>query len=328
MRPEEATVHRPDSQASAHRGRSRAVLPALAGIALVGGLALSTTLPAWAEQLDAAPASVTDATLTSTLPTVYPVKDGFRDTVSFTLASTTSTSETEPATGSIKIVNAAGRLVKSWTLADSSTRKVTWDGLHGGNIVGGTYTVTASIASGGSPALTKSLVVKVSSKKLVAKTVTQAWRNGDTVITDFTPQDRDLKSWCHAYGHGSVDCVGLDLASGSPADAPSVVAHGKVGVPTVVRDNAHLGPASVRVTMKAWVDGHLQGVVPWVSWGYSTESSDGPWDDLTGQPGTATLGWHPLTVGDAAVYVDAALPPYESIAFQQFRVEYRYTALE
>ena len=89
-----------------------------------------------------------DLDLDRSSPSVYPIHDGYRDTVRFALHGLDADGHVVPVTGSA-VLRHAGRTVKRWTF--SGTRSVlTWDGRVAHRVRTGVYTlaVTAWTADG------------------------------------------------------------------------------------------------------------------------------------------------------------------------------------
>ena len=110
------------------------------------------------------------ATVSAAYSSVYPKPDGFRDTVVLTA---TMPSQSGPSvvenlqSGSKLIVKLGTTVVKEWALTQGGVRTFTWNGLNGGSIVPGTYTVALTAIGVDSTTRTASTTVTVSAKKLV-----------------------------------------------------------------------------------------------------------------------------------------------------------------
>lgn len=97
--------------------------------------------------------------------TVYPVKDGFRDSVTVTASSTI------PAGGTITIKSGSQVALKR-TLRRASHWSLTWNGRSDGQIRTGKYTVTVTIRGGEGAPRSRASTVIISSKRLVKHTAT------------------------------------------------------------------------------------------------------------------------------------------------------------
>jgi hypothetical protein len=107
------------------------------------------------------------AGLDSSVTTVYPHKDGYRDATRITYQTQMSTDQTTRGTGSVRITK-SGKLVKSWSIKSSKQASVVWNGLYNGKISAGTYTATYRFVGPEGPAKSASVHVKVSSKRVVS----------------------------------------------------------------------------------------------------------------------------------------------------------------
>ena len=74
--------------------------------------------------------------------TVFPSRDGFKDTVSLYPSSTTSIGKAVPGTGTLNITAASGKVVKHWTLHSSRQQSLNWDGRTTQGVVPGDYLAT------------------------------------------------------------------------------------------------------------------------------------------------------------------------------------------
>jgi hypothetical protein len=111
---------------------------------------------------------------------IAPAKDGYRDTVTFTVASATSIRQSMPVTGRVKVLR-NGVTVATWPLSDSGTQKIVWNGRIGGRIVPGDYLVKAIARGPEGRSVTRSIPVKVFDTSLVA--VTGVVSDGRTVTS-------------------------------------------------------------------------------------------------------------------------------------------------
>ena len=106
--------------------------------------------------------------ITSSVDTVYPAKDGYRDTVVLHVTGTTASGAAQPVAG-VVVVKRGATEVKRWTIG-SSTADLTWDGRSGGKIVAGAYTVTGVAVDATGTAVAAMDTLAVSAKKLVTTT--------------------------------------------------------------------------------------------------------------------------------------------------------------
>lgn len=125
--------------------------------------------------INVTPDNELDASITNSSSTLYPHKDGYKDTVKTTIWSN------EPVTMSFAVLNAAGKTVRSsnpapvtaWT--DKST-VFTWNGKStaGKLVANGKYRIRAVVTDSFGHSLTKTFAVTVSSKRLVWHTVSSS----------------------------------------------------------------------------------------------------------------------------------------------------------
>lgn len=106
--------------------------------------------------------------ITSSVETVYPAKDGYRDTVVLHVTGTTASGTAQPVAG-VVVVKRGATEVKRWTIG-SSTADLTWNGRSGGKVVAGAYTVTGVAVDATGTAVAAMDGLTVSAKKLVTAT--------------------------------------------------------------------------------------------------------------------------------------------------------------
>ncbi|GAA4755499.1 hypothetical protein GCM10025783_30790 [Amnibacterium soli] len=138
------------------------------GTPTVPGAPTGGTSPAPAPSSSPVP-RLLSATVAASVATVYPKKDGYRDTVSFLVKQETSTGAVIPVTGSA-VLTKAGKAVKTWALV-RSTQTLVWNGLVDGAVKPGTYLLRATARAGDGQAFTSSTRTVVSAKRLVTKSV-------------------------------------------------------------------------------------------------------------------------------------------------------------
>jgi hypothetical protein len=251
---------------------------------------------------------VASVSVSKSVSTIYPAVDGYRDSGSFTVTPVSSTGTTIPVTGTVNIYYGT-KLVKSWALTSSKAKTFTWNGLYGGKLVPGTYTVKVSAKGPEASAKTASTTVNVSKKKLVTKTWSKLIDAAD--IIDEYEWYGEQTSGCFLLTGGKIGCEGAD-----GVDAVSLYAYGGGKIPDAVRSSVS---ASVRVT--ANVD-HLDGNA---AWGIAYKGTDGKWGYLA--KGNSTLGWMSIKAGTTHLYIDFWLDEYTDIIVDQYLVEYRYKVL-
>lgn len=97
--------------------------------------------------------------------TVYPVKDGYRDSVRFAVRAINASGAYVPVVGSA-VLRRGSATVKSWAI-DGSTKLITWNGRVGRSIKAGLYTLTVIAWSADGSRLTERTMVRVLTKHLV-----------------------------------------------------------------------------------------------------------------------------------------------------------------
>ena len=105
----------------------------------------STTAPA------STPVTLSALSAVAQYKTVYPAKDGYRDTVNFTLNGTASDGQQHVASGVAKLTYGSST-VATWPIT-ATNQVINWNGLKGGKILPGHYVFTATIGSGTSNGL-------------------------------------------------------------------------------------------------------------------------------------------------------------------------------
>jgi hypothetical protein len=154
-------------------------LPAGAGTLTVSIAGPNSTTPVtstYAITIDAT--AVTSTAVASADTTVYPVKDGYKDTNIFSVKSVTSTGAAVTTTGTAKLYK-AGKLVKTWKIT-KSTQAITWNGRIANVVKTGKYVLKVSLKGPEGATKTATKNITVSGKKLVTKSVTKSMFVGST----------------------------------------------------------------------------------------------------------------------------------------------------
>ena len=102
--------------------------------------------------------------------TVYPAKDGYRDSVTFQLEGTTTDGQQHAASGTATLTHGSST-VATWPIT-ATDNAITWNGLKAGKIVTGRYLFTAKIGDGAGTAVSGTESIYVSAKKLASATRT------------------------------------------------------------------------------------------------------------------------------------------------------------
>ncbi len=110
------------------------------------------------------PKAAAPLVVTASWPTVYPVKDGYRDEVTFALSGATSAGTPATVTGTATL-SSGSDVVKTWDLTSSSQR-LTWDGRDGGAVKPGVYRLVATVTDAAGTTATAASRVTASAKRL------------------------------------------------------------------------------------------------------------------------------------------------------------------
>jgi hypothetical protein len=108
--------------------------------------------------------------LSRSAATVYPVKDGYRDSVRFDVRGFTADQQPVGVTGTAELKK-SGSTVKSWSLNGANT-SLTWNGRVGSAVKTGVYTLLVTARSNDGTTHTASTTVQVLSQHLVTRTAT------------------------------------------------------------------------------------------------------------------------------------------------------------
>jgi hypothetical protein len=111
---------------------------------------------------------VVTASVVTSVPVVYPHKDGYRDTVKITATALTADSSVSTSPGTI-VITKGTKVVKTWKISAAAPVNESWTGLVKSKISTGTYVVTVTYTNADSTTATSHASVGVSAKKLVAR---------------------------------------------------------------------------------------------------------------------------------------------------------------
>lgn len=251
---------------------------------------------------------------------LYPVTDGFRDTVTFSAgwnAGAVRDHDLMPLSGHLTIAR-GGRTLLTYMMRTGHT-SVTWGGTVAGNRVrAGTYTATLTLAGPDGPALTASRSFVVSSKHLATATST-TWLTGTTALPKHYSYDSRGRGRCVAGAHHAAVCRGYDTARDA-YHSTALSAWGERAIPaTVVTNEARYGGA--RVTVRIDVKSTTGTAV----WGYETTTNVGYGFRMrTGLTGAGSI---PLTTKDTYVLPSIALGADSSATITRVRITYTYRHL-
>ena len=105
-------------------------LTAGSGSATASVTGSGTTVTSNAAAFTVRSTAVTSTKIARSATAVYPTKDGYKDSVRFSVSSKTTTGTTIPVTGWVKVINSKGKTVKSWTLESSKSWSATYERQH------------------------------------------------------------------------------------------------------------------------------------------------------------------------------------------------------
>lgn len=261
--------------------------------------------------------AVSATKLSASLSTIYPTKDGYRDSVKLTVKNTTTTGGAVPASGSVTVTS-KGKTVKSWALSSSKTWSASWDGKVKGKVVPGTYTVTARVKGPEGATKTSSAKVVVKKGKLVTKTTTKTVK-AKSVLKKYRTYDYLDSGYCETDSakSGDVACIGYDTYYDGVI---SVLVEGGVSVPSAVVSAQKYGSAKVRMSAKT---SELYGAG---AWAYGAAGSDNA-KTAALKKGSTTAGWVSLPATTRKVEVALVLGEYSFVYVDTFTISYSYKVM-
>jgi hypothetical protein len=199
---------------------------------------------------------------------VYPVKDGYHDTVRFAIHPLNVTGTAVPVHGAA-VLTRQGKTVERWRL-DGTKSLITWNGRVGTAIKAGTYRLSVTAWSPDNSRKTAFTNVRVVAKHLVKRTVVVRSKVGASSVTASMP-----KRLLNAYTMGKVTLRIRTVATVS-GPASLVFTNGSVTRSVPLHDGTYTTPTlSIpqgfeRVTIRhGWAPGtaHLKSVV--AIWSYN-----------------------------------------------------------
>ena len=255
-------------------------------------------------------ATLTTLSVQRSLSTVFPVRDGYRDTVVFTVTPTIDGPATAKVTGTARL-SRGSRTVRTWKL-HAGTNRLVWNGRVRGTVEPGGYTLSVRAKGPQGGARTAHSSVAVSAKRLVTRTATVT-KLASSVLSRFQSYDAAKQGTC-AYSGPLVGCVGSVAADGATF---SVIVGGTVAVPSAVRRGTAYAKPQLRVAI------HTTRLTGGAVWGAAAGSAH-----VTGTLGkgttVGTLGWS----GDpATASVFIGLDSSSSFVADRFVFTYRYRTL-
>lgn len=256
-------------------------------------------------------ATLTKLAVRRSTSTVYPVKDGYRDSVVFTVTPSIAGPTTAKVTGTAKLTR-AGKTVKTWSIHSGVTR-LAWNGKAGGVVKAGRYTLTVRAKGPQGSARTVRSSVTVSPKRLVARTATVT-KQAASALSRFQPYDAAGSGTC-GYSGPLVGCIGYTAANGATF---SVIVGGSVAVPKAVRAGTVYAEPELRVGIHAT---KLTGSAVWGSAAGSAHATG------TLTKGTTAGKWLRWSGNPATASVFIGLGDDSSLVLDGITYTYRYRAL-
>ncbi|RIX27928.1 hypothetical protein D1781_10430 [Amnibacterium setariae] len=179
------------------------------------------------------PIVLTALAVTPSLDTVYPAKDGYRDSVAFRLAGTVSDGQQHAANG-VATLTFGSSTVATWAVR-ATNDVITWNGLKGGKVVPGRYVFTARIGDG-TTSVAGSTTVVVSPKRLAAAT---------HVVTTKAVSGKHKMAAKPLAGlsKGKVTLRVVAKAKGIKGKQYLVFSHGKKKIKVLIRNGKHTSKA-------------------------------------------------------------------------------------
>lgn len=257
--------------------------------------------------------SVQKVKVARSVATVYPVKDGYVDSVKLSVSASTSTGKSVAATGSVKITR-AGKTVKSWNLKSSKPWSATWNGRVGSKVVPGTYKVAVALKGPQGATKTTSATIKVVGDKLVTKTTSKTI-SAASAFPRYSTYDLLDEGYCLTSA-GRISCIGFDAYY---TDSLSLFAYGSSAIPADVRKAAKHGGVKVRATLDA---DFRDGVVVW---GYGTNGNNSKIIEM--KSGRSSAGWVSVPQRDTRLNLSAGLGEYSYFGASTVKIEYKYRVL-
>src|SRR5262249_43441593 len=144
------------------RGPMRRLPVAIVLVTAIVASSLASATVASAEPAD----PITGMSIVRTAPSVFPVKDGYRDTVSFEVRTATESGSAHDVDGTVRILSPdRRRVVREAALASTLPKTFTWNGrLADGRLVEGRYPVVVTIHDDGD-VWTEESAIGVSAKR-------------------------------------------------------------------------------------------------------------------------------------------------------------------
>jgi hypothetical protein len=163
--------------------------------------------------------------------TVYPIKDGYRDSVRFAVRAMNSSGAIIPVVGSA-VLTKATTTVETWHI-DSTSKVLTWNGRVGKAVETGLYTLKVTAWSPDGSQMTQQSRVRVLSKHLVKHTMTVRSNVGARSVSADIP-----RTLLKAYSTGAITCRVVTVATVT-GPAKLVFSNNGVARSVVLRNGTH-----------------------------------------------------------------------------------------
>jgi hypothetical protein len=202
--------------------------------------------------------AVTKVSVSKSNSTLYPVKDGYKDTEVYTVKAATTTGTTLKVTGKA-VLKLGKHVVKSWKLATSGTHKLVWNGKYKGKVKAGKYTLSVSEKAAQGATHKATSKVNVSTKHLISKTLTKNYSATSVMGNTFYDFSQDKTGACYTNAFtyndiltqtgtaNAIFCEGTDVLAQGYTWPYSISVDGHVTVPAAVRNSAKYSAPTVSV---------------------------------------------------------------------------------
>jgi hypothetical protein len=191
--------------------------------------------------------------------TVFPVHDGYRDSVTFTIGGSTTTGRAIATTGAA-VLKRGTHIVQRWRLSSSSAR-VTWNGRDHGTVVAGHYRLTVSQRGLTGSTHSASTTVTVDKRSLHSRSSTAHYSATTVLSSHFYDYSISSYGECNRnqyelFGDRVSGAVFCDAYS-AHYDTYSIKVPGSLAIPAAVRRSTVRTRPSVTVHQQSKVeDGH------------------------------------------------------------------------
>lgn len=202
--------------------------------------------------------AVTKVSVSKSNSTLYPVKDGYRDTEVYTVKAATTTGTTLKVSGKA-VLKLGKHVVKTWKLATSGTHKLVWNGKYKSKVKAGKYTLSVSEKAAQGSTHKATAKVNVSTKHLVSRTLTKNYSAASVMgktYYDFS-QDKTGACYTNAFTYNdiltqtgtanAIFCEGTDVLAQGYTWPYSISVDGHVAVPAAVRNSTKYSTPTVSV---------------------------------------------------------------------------------